>query len=389
LRDALLSTSVDITQPVALRLLGNALRPQPGTLPPPWQWTEIGNVVTNGWSWYEDNAFGLAAAGADIWNQADAFGYIYQPLNGDGVITVRVANQQPTDPWAKAGVMIRESLTPGSRHATMVATPGNLVSFQRRLVTGGISYEDQATAGVGTNGAAPYWVRLTRSGSNFAGYSSPDGSNWTQLGSVVTITNFASSVYWGLAVTAHTTNTPSLASFDQVKLNHTPVLAPVANQTIDAGVVMLVTNSTVDPDVPPQMLAYSLPMAPSGAAIDPNSGVLTWRPGTATAGSTKLFTVQVTDNGSPNLSATQSFQARVNPLARPTISAPVLVNGQFQLRVNGDSGPDYFIQASTNLNSPTNWVTVWVTNSPLMPFTWTGAMASNSPTLFYRVLLGP
>jgi hypothetical protein len=389
LRDALVSTGTDITQPVALRLLGNALRPQPGTLPPPWQWTEIGNVVTNGWSWYEDNAFGLAAAGADIWNQADAFGYIYQPLNGDGVITVRVANQQPTDPWAKAGVMIRESLTPGSRHATMVATPGNLVSFQRRLVTGDISYEDQAQVGTGTNGAAPYWVRLVRSGSNFRGYSSPDGSNWTQLGSLITITNFASSVYWGLAVTAHTTNTPSLASFDQLTLNHTPVLAPIANRTIGAGVVMMVTNSTVDPDVPPQILTYSLPVAPTGAAIDPNSGVLTWRPGTAMAGSTNLFAVQVTDNGSPNLGATQSFQAKVNPLARPTISAPVFVNGQFQLRVNGDSGPDYFIQASTNLISPTNWVTVWVTNSPSMPFTWSSAVTSNSPTLFYRVLLGP
>jgi len=62
LRDALLSTSVDITQPVALRLLGKCAAAPAGTLPPPWQWTEIGNVVTNGWSWYEDNAFGLAAA---------------------------------------------------------------------------------------------------------------------------------------------------------------------------------------------------------------------------------------------------------------------------------------------------------------------------------------
>lgn len=178
LEDALVFTGVDITQPVALRLLANALRSQSNALPSPWQWLEIGNVVTNGWSWYEDSTFGLAAAGADIWNQADAFGYIFQPLNGDGVITTRIANQQPTDPWAKAGVMIRESLIPGSRHATMVVTPGNLASFQRRLVTSAISYQDQVTVSTGTNGAAPYWVRVARTGDNLTGYYSPDGVNF-------------------------------------------------------------------------------------------------------------------------------------------------------------------------------------------------------------------
>ncbi len=389
LRDALVSTGKDITQPVALRLLGNALRPQPSALPQPWQWTELGNVVTNGWSWYDDNSFGLAAAGADIWNQVDAFGYIYQPFKGDGAITVRVANQQPTDPWAKAGVMIRESLSAGSRHATMVVTPGGLASFQRRLVAGGISYEDQSTVTTGTNGAAPYWVRVTRSGDNFTGYSSPDGVNWTQCGPVVTITNFVGSAYCGLAVTAHTTNTPGVASFDQVAINHTPVLAPVANRTIGAGVVMLVTNSATDPDVPPQVLAYSLPTAPAGAVIDTNSGLLTWRPPVATAGSANTFTVAVTDNGVPNLGAAQSFQVSVNPLARPTLDTPALVNGQFQFQVNGDLGPDYFIQSSTNLNGPANWVTVWSTNSPALPITWTAPSASNYALQFYRALIGP
>ena len=389
LKDALASTGMDITQPVALRLLANALRSQPGTLPSPWQWLEIGNVVTNGYSWFEDNTFGLAAGGADIWNQADAFGYIYQPLNGDGVITVRVANQQPTDPWAKAGVMIRESLTPGSRHATMVVTPGSLASFQRRLVTGDISYEDQVTVTSGTNGAAPYWVRLARNGDNMTGYYSPDGVNWTQCGPTITLTNLPASVYWGLPVTAHTTSTTSLASFDQLTLNHKPVLAPVASRNIGAGVIMQVTNAATDPDVPPQILTYSLPAAPPGAMIDPNAGLVTWRPGVATAGTTNTFTVAVTDNGSPALGATQSFQVNINPLAHPSLSKLSLMNGQFQFLVSGDFGPDYFVQTSTNLSGLANWTTVWVTNSPPLPFQWTSTVMSNSPAQFYRVMLGP
>jgi len=104
--------------------------------------------------------------------------------------------------------------------------------------------------------------------------------------------------------------------------------------------------------VPSQILTYSLPIAPPGAAIDPNSGVLTWRPGTAMAGSTSLFTVQVTDNGSPNLGAMQSFQTKVNPLARPTISAPVF--GQRPVPIAGQRrfGPGLFYPGLNQSDQP-------------------------------------
>jgi hypothetical protein len=103
----------------------------------------------------------------------------------------------------------------------------------------------------------------------------------------------------------------------------------------------------------------------------------------------KSITVKVADNGWPSLGATQSFQVKINPLARPMINSPALINGQFHIQVNGDFGPDYFIQTSTNLNDYTNWVTVWSTNAPILPFTWTDNNTSNFPTLFYRLLIGP
>jgi hypothetical protein len=190
-------------------------------------------------------------------------------------------------------------------------------------------------------------------------------------------------------VCAHTTSTTSLASFDQLALNHKPVLAPIAGRNIGAGMIMQVTNVTTDPDVPPQVLAYSLSAAPSGAMIDSNLGLVTWRPGVATAGTTNTFTVAVTDNGSPPLGATQSFQVNVNPLAHPSLGRLSLINGQFQFRVSGDFGPDYSIQTSTNLSGATNWTTIWVTNSPALPFQWTTTITSNSPMQFYRVMLGP
>ena len=62
--------------------------------------------------------------------------------------------------------------------------------------------------------AAPYWVRLTRAGSTFTGFISPDGVNWTQVGSV----SFAmpSTLLTGLAVTAHDNQLLNVATFDNV-----------------------------------------------------------------------------------------------------------------------------------------------------------------------------
>jgi hypothetical protein len=91
--------------------------------------------------------FTINGAGADIWGTADQFHFAYQTLNGDGEIVARVASLQNTHAWAKAGVMIREALTAGSRHAFAAVTPGNGLSFQRRVTTGGSSASTSGGAG--------------------------------------------------------------------------------------------------------------------------------------------------------------------------------------------------------------------------------------------------
>ena len=148
-------------------------------------------------------------------------------------------------------------------------------------------------------------------------------------------------------------------------------------------------NTAYDPDVPPQTLTYTLAQAPANAGIDVGSGVIAWRPGVITAGTSNRFTVKVADNGVRGLSATQSFAIRVNPLLRPTAGAPSWSGGIFRFQVQGDFGPDYFIQRSTNLSNPSNWSMIWASNSPSVPFVWTASNASDASALFYRVLVGP
>jgi hypothetical protein len=193
-------------------------------------------------------------------------------------------------------------------------------------------------------------------------------------------------------VRLQSTSAAGLPNIDSVELigggpaNTPPTLAAITNRTIGAGVTLSITNVATDSDVPAQTLKFSLVTAPTNAVINTNNGVLSWRPLVTQANTTNPFTVMVADNGTPNMSATQSFSVTVSPLAPPQFSAPVLLNGgQLVLQVNGANGPDYQIQASTNL---TDWSSVFTTNSPTMPFTWTND-TTGSPMNFFRVLAGP
>ncbi len=169
-------------------------------------------------------------------------------------------------------------------------------------------------------------------------------------------------------------------------INHAPSLPAIPDQNLVAGQTLTITNVATDPEAPPQLLIYSLSQSPTGASIGGLTGVLSWRPAASQADSTNDFTVRVADTGSPSLSATQSFKVTVDKLRPPVVSAPGLSHGLFQMMVNGDYGLDYQIWSSTNL---TDWQMLFQSNSPLLPFLWTDAAASNTSAQFYRLQLSP
>jgi regulation of enolase protein 1 (concanavalin A-like superfamily) len=154
----------------------------------------------------------LSAAGTDIWNTADEFRYAFKRLTGDGSIVARVDSIMNTNAWAKAGVMIRETLDAGSVHASVEVTPGNSCAFQRRPTTDAASTSDNWA---GTPIQAPYWVKITRTGNVFHAETSPDGQMWTVQGTDQTIP-MAGDVYIGLAVTSHAANVVCAAEFSEI-----------------------------------------------------------------------------------------------------------------------------------------------------------------------------
>src|SRR5581483_10380786 len=198
------------TTPGAVWSFTTAPAPQP--VPLPWSDGDIGAVGLAGSASVVGAAFDVAGAGADIWNTADAFHYVFQPLSGDGQIVARVASVQTANAWSKAGVMIRDTTAPNSRYAFMLVSAAKGTAFQYRTTAGAL-----AVGTTGTAATAPLWVKIARSGATLSGYQSTDGTAWQLVGS--TSIALGTTVQIGLAVTSHTTAKTATAVFDNVAVS--------------------------------------------------------------------------------------------------------------------------------------------------------------------------
>jgi hypothetical protein len=178
-------------------------------LPAPWSQADIGSVGKAGSGILSNGTFTVTGSGADIWNTADAFHYVYQKWTGNGSIIAKVNSVQNTDPWAKTGVMFRETLNANSSHAMMVISAGAGAAYQRRLSTGGYMVHT-----AGGNFAAPYWVKLSRNGNTFSAYVSSNGTSWTLVGTDTI--SMASAIYVGIPLTSHNNTSLSTGSVSNV-----------------------------------------------------------------------------------------------------------------------------------------------------------------------------
>ncbi len=184
---------------------------QGGALPAPWLHADIGSTALAGDAVYENNGFTVTGSGDDVWGTADAFHFVHRVFTGDGEVIARVASLQNTDGWAKAGVMMRETLDASARYAFSIISAENGTSYQMRATPGGDATQPAQVGGI----AAPYWVRLVRAGTSFSAYRSPDGVTWTQTGTTQTIA-MGATIYAGVAVTSHNNTQLSESVLDNV-----------------------------------------------------------------------------------------------------------------------------------------------------------------------------
>jgi len=232
----------------------------------------------------------LIAAGTDIEAVGpaggpyhDEFHYAYKKLEPSvgyqiyGSIEVRVDDVNNTNTWAKAGVMMRETLHVDSNFVMVVVTPGQGVSLQ---------YRDQKRGTVTnvTQGGitAPHWVKLSRDiyGFYYAEHANDVGGypdtwhyiNDDELTSKVETVDMGDAVYTGLCLTSHNAAQLCKAEFSSIKftadegngswftgfwnsrdigiISNDPELMYLALEDTSAnvGVVYYDTNGTPDPN---------------------------------------------------------------------------------------------------------------------------------------------
>lgn len=140
-----------------------------------------------------DHSSPAGPGGEDV---RDAMTLVHRPLTGDGGITVRIASltglyppqghaaagsgraglASGVQPWAKAGVIVKDGTKEGSAYAAVALTGAHGVRMQ-------YDYTHDTAGLPGTvSAASPRWLRLTRSGDTLTGYDSADGTHWTEIG---------------------------------------------------------------------------------------------------------------------------------------------------------------------------------------------------------------
>lgn len=186
-----------------------ATPPSNGTLPSPWARQDIGDVGTAGASGYGGGVFSLYGAGTQIWGGADSLHFVYRQLSGDCDVVARVTGIDFGNPGATAGVMVRESLSAGSRHAYVG------LSRQLELFLAYRTATDNNTASQSAGNVTSFWMKLTRRGNVFTAYKSADGISWQQFGTSQTIA-MGTTAYAGLAVNSSDDSVLRQATFDNV-----------------------------------------------------------------------------------------------------------------------------------------------------------------------------
>lgn len=239
--------------------------PPSGPLPESYARADIGPVGAPGSSSFDEDSGALSVTGFGNGTPgADAQHFVYQPLTGDGTVTVRLNNLDAPSTTARAGVMVRETTAADAKYAALYIDGANARGFTNRGGTAvtargevagagteeaqGSSFfeqvrtvaaDDDQTADVfdqigsvaGTltpqanRLAAPVWLRITRRGTGLYSYTSTDGTTWTPAGTATVAMGETTSV--GVWASSSSSTAPAQARFDNVTVEDLPEPAPL------------------------------------------------------------------------------------------------------------------------------------------------------------------
>jgi hypothetical protein len=176
---------------------------------------EIGGASPTGtFSSYSGGTWTVAGRGVNIWSTGDSCHFTYKAVTGDCAIIAKVESVQNTHVSARAGVMIRSSLSDGAPRAWMAVTPSN--QFQQNIqgmaVYAGNNYANKSYP----IPQSSYWVKLERLGNMVTGSVSQDGTNWAAT-DVGRLDSAPETWYVGLVVSS-TNGALNTSTFSNVRI---------------------------------------------------------------------------------------------------------------------------------------------------------------------------
>lgn len=231
------------------------------TMPPGWTSADVGAPLTAGLADYAaaSQTFYVDGSGSDVFGAKDQFHYVYQTLNGDGTIVARVRYQSNSSPWAKAGVMIKQSPTGGAASVDVLVTPDVSAATPNVngvgcTANGCLSPLPPVTPAMGNGARMQYsgshsvtptsypigfsgpnkWLKLQRVGNTFTSSMSADGSHWVQIG--IATVSMTGPVTIGLFDTSHNIGQYSTVAFDNVQVSGPPPPGSLPSPWLDTDV---------------------------------------------------------------------------------------------------------------------------------------------------------
>jgi hypothetical protein len=231
----------------------------------------------------------------------------------------------------------------------------------------------------------------------FALVSGPSGLNVSTAGAVTwTPTEAQGPGVYPVQIKVTDTNPPALnttslsvtSSFTLTvnEVNLAPTLVPPANRTIHAGSTLSATATATDPDLPANALTFTKVSGPGSLTVS-LTGLITWNTSDANANTTNMVTLRVTDDGTPNLSQTNSFVVTVH--SRPVFTLIERNGGSATTVWTAIPGTSYRLQYRTNIVD-TAWADLVgdiVANGATA--TKTDSTLGTNVTRFYRVFVLP
>lgn len=155
----------------------------------PWTSANLGEPTFPGGAWFsrgesagaeEDPCLEVCASGgAGVAGTNDQFHFVHQEVSGDAVLTARIAEIASQGQDGYVGLMVRESLEPTARYASVLVagTGTKRFRFRFREVEG-----QQSSRVLGEIAVLPdAWIQIRRCGPDLVGLASPDGAAWTEI----------------------------------------------------------------------------------------------------------------------------------------------------------------------------------------------------------------